>query len=428
MATIKFVLRHKKNKLTKKVDPVGRIYLQYGHNSLTALISTGRTIDRKFWDKKKGRVKKHENATTVNSYLSSFETKFDKFVTTLQAGGEDINPDPVKKAYEASLTAALPESAILHSMPHLWNDFIEHLKTTESKAGFKRSPSTIRVNENSRTAFIDFLKANKISQAIKPENFTVKHLHSWEKFLMTTKDKHDKLRYASPNSRSKVQKHFKSYLKHIKKLGYKVGFDIELVTYIEKAGHKICIEENEIPFFEAAELTGKKEEVRDLILVALNVGMRISDFKRLSENIQDDDIVLQTQKTGEPIRIPITPMVRSILIKYAGKLPSVSEPVFRRDVKYLYKELFPDKFLQVKINGEMMTAHKSEFITPHSFIRTFVTISSNRGMTVPQIAKITGKSISVLLKHYLNVTQEDASKAMKKAWDASPLKINKEAS
>jgi phage antirepressor YoqD-like protein len=93
----------------------------------------------------------------------------------------------------------------------------------------------------------------------------------------------------------------------------------------------------------------------------------------------------------------------------------------------LFEELFPEKKLQIKVNGVMTTVLKSDYITPHSFIRSFVSISASKGMAVPLIAKITGKSIQVLLKHYLNASQEQAGKAMLEVWGEAPMKANKTA-
>lgn len=404
MASFKFILRFKNSKTT------GRIFLQYGHDSKNCLISSGRIIERKFWDFEKGKYKKHTDAALMNEALDVLKAKVNKVVAELQTKGAYPSPDKVKAAYEQSLIASLPEQEIVKSMPVLWKDFITYMETTPSRVtGYPRSPDTIRRNENNRLAFIKFLNESKIGIAIKPENFTIKHFHQWEQFLLKN--------FTAVNTRSKAQKHFKAFLSHHKKQGGRIGFSLDEITYKELAGHKFHIDEQELTIIEKAKLIGAKDQTRDLIILGCHLGLRISDFKRIDKNIQGDSIILQMQKTGRSIDLPIVPKVKKILEKYDYKMPRISEPVFRRDIKALYKDIFPDKFVQVKVNGEMTTLHKGDFIGPHSFIRTFVSISEARGMTPNEIAGITGKSISVLIKHYLsNSTKERNKDSMTKTW------------
>jgi integrase len=417
MASFKFIFKCKTPVKKRKPDTKGRLHLLYTHDSMTGEFSAKLTVMQKFWDSEKGKYKKHENSIALNKALERFKGKIEAVVTDLQSRGIDPDPAAVKEAYKKALKDSRPEQAITKSMAYLWKEYIEYLKSTPSQVtGEKRSERTVNSNNNSRESFETFLSENKL-QAIRPENFSLTHFHKWQAYLQKS--------YPSGNSQSKRLKHFKAAMKHFKKLGSKIGFDLDEVTPKEKAGLKIHIDEAELKIIEGKELIGRKDLIRDLVLIGCNVGLRISDFKRIDKNIQGNDIVIQTQKTGEPLKIPITPKVKALLEKYGNKLPVIPEPVFRKEVKALFAEVFPDRTMQVKINGKMETVSKSEYITPHSFIRSFVTISANNGIPVPLIAKITGKSVQVLLKHYLNASQEAASKAMLEVWGASPLKIAK---
>jgi hypothetical protein len=419
MASFKFILKFKKSKKTGKKNPLGRVHLLYTHDSKTCEFSTGQAALSKHWNKLKGEYKVIEGANDLNEVLDTFKKKVNKVVTDLQK--KEVYPDPetVKQAYEKSIRESLPESVIVQSMNHLWKGYIKYLEETPSElTGDKRAARTISSNENSRETFEAFLSENKI-ESIQPKNFTLAHFHKWQAYLQKA--------FPSSNSRSKRQKHFKAYLRHSKKLGYPIGFDTDEIKPKERPGPKLHIDEEELKVFESKELIGRKDLIRDLIIIGCNVGLRISDFKRLDKNIQGSDIVIQTQKTSEPLKIPIVPKVKALLEKYGNQLPAIPEPVFRREVKELFEELFPEKKLQIKVNGVMTTVLKSDYITPHSFIRSFVSISASKGMAVPLIAKITGKSIQVLLKHYLNASQEQAGKAMLEVWGEAPMKANKTA-
>jgi hypothetical protein len=58
-------------------------------------------------------------------------------------------------------------------------------------------------------------------------------------------------------------------------------------------------------------------------------------------------------------------------------------------------------------------------------VRTFINIAWKKKITVPTIALITGKSIQVLLKNYLNEDEEFAKQEMLDKFDISPLRIAK---
>ena len=64
-------------------------------------------------------------------------------------------------------------------------------------------------------------------------------------------------------------------------------------------------------------------------------------------------------------------------------------------------------------------------ISSHDMVRTFVNIAAKKGITVPTIATITGKSIRVLLKNYLSQDKENAAAELLEKWDISPLRIAK---
>lgn len=54
--------------------------------------------------------------------------------------------------------------------------------------------------------------------------------------------------------------------------------------------------------------------------------------------------------------------------------------------------------------------------------RTFITLSAECGMSVNSIAKLTGKTVKVLIENYLVESPEVADQEMEKAWGASPPK------
>lgn len=426
MATVHFII--KKKDRVKRNEPA-LIFAQYTHrigkDYTSVLLSTGKKIEPKFWNEDKGRVKTHENATSFNKFLNRFQSKLDNVATDLQ--NKDIEPIPVKvkEVFKENEKAKLPEAELTRSILHQWKDYLNSRKHTVKAL-------THSNQRNSLEALETFLKEQK-TESLRPESFTIKHLTKWQDYLNS--------KHAS-NTVAKRLKHFKAFLKYYQELGGQTGLNLTKIKYKETEGVKIYLTEEELEIFQDAtvkDITSVKvkrggkietvyvnlEQVRDLFVLQCNTGLRISDLKRVDKNIKGSKIVITTKKTGVNIEIPISPTVRAILEKYNYQLPQVTEQKINDGIKAIYKICFPKNTIQVRKGSDFETVHKWELISTHDAIRTFITLSAERGMTVSAISKITGKSIPVLLKHYLSQSQKVADKEMEKAWGSSPLRIAK---
>ena len=94
------------------------------------------------------------------------------------------------------------------------------------------------------------------------------------------------------------------------------------------------------------ELTGLKDQVRDIFLVGCYTCQRVSDYN----NIQPEDftttakgtpiIRLIQQKTRNEVKIPImNPNLKTICEKYNYRLPSVVDQILNRYIKDILKDL-----------------------------------------------------------------------------------------
>lgn len=424
MATIKFVMK-KKDRI-KRNEPA-LIFAQYTHrigkDYSSVLFSTGKKIEPKYWNEEKGRAKTHEGATNLNKFLNRLDSKLNDIVTDLQ--NKEIEPIPsrVKDAFKEVEKAKLPEAELTRSILHQWRDYLNSKKNSVKSL-------TLSNQRNGIESMEAFLREQKI-EGLRPEAFTVRHLVKWEDFLNA--------KYKS-NTVAKRLRHFKSFLKYYQELGGQTGLHLSKIKYKETEGVKIYLTEEELETFQDAPVkdinsvkinrSGKietvyvsLEQVRDLFVLQCYTGLRISDLKRVDQNIKGNRIVITTKKTGVNIEIPISPTVRAILEKYNYQLPQISEQKINDAIKSIYKICFPKNTIQVREGNEYKTVLKGDLISTHDAIRTFITISAERGMTVSAISKITGKTIPVLIKHYLSQSQKIADKEMEKAWGFSPLKV-----
>jgi hypothetical protein len=375
--------------------------------------STGERIPPTAW--KDGRPKKGHEALQIRlNKISSAAAEYIRLNReSLTREGLKAYLDTLRPAVKKQAPPDAPKSLLQH-----WREYLDAIR------GGRPGMKTMRNYDNSCNTFEAFLALNRWD-AIPPHKFTITHLKRFESFLnQKRKDKKgNEIPPFKPNQQAKTLKHFKACLKHLVKLHEAIGFDIDEVKYKEKPGLKISLSEAELQGFIDAELTGSDDNVRDLFVLQCSLGPRVSDLQRLDKNIHGNKIVLETQKTEKLIELPITPQVRTILEKHNNQLPRLSEQNYRQGIKRIYKKLYPKNEIQVREGNTFKTVPVHEEISSHDAVRTFITLSAERGMSVNSIAKLTGKTVKVLIENYLVESQKVAEQEMEKAWGASPLKV-----
>ena len=170
----------------------------------------------------------------------------------------------------------------------------------------------------------------------------------------------------------------------------------------------------------------KLDRVRDLFIIGLWSGLRISDFTKIKkENLKDGLIEIEkVQKSGLPIIIPIHPQVEQIISKYNGGLPrSISHQKFNEYLKELCKLVGINEMIKGakavrtehgmrKVTG---TFPKYEIISSHTCRRSFATNNYGK-FSNAEIMAVTGhKSEAVFLK-YIKITQSEHAQNMRDKW------------
>lgn len=410
MGSIKFVLRPGKKKAGKELT----IYLQYIHEGAKCLLATDYKSKTGDWNKKGGKPKGSPNLEKkLNDLRKSF---WDNAVA------KSVNPEAYKVKdswleYLETNKKDLPESVFKDSLLARWEDYLTHLSETLTPRGKERTAGTIRNNRNSRAQLKQFLSDQK-REALRPEKFSLSDYQKFEKYL--TKN-------LSANSVSKIKKHFKSFLKwHVKNEG-PLGFNISHIEYAETEGIKIALSEKELATIAQTSFTDGLNIVRDLIVLQASTGVRVSDLQRLCDNFNEDKTAfkIKVKKTGRFVMVPVLPLAKEVLIRHNYRLPVLSDQKYRKGIKAIYKKLWEAKTIEVGEGDKMKRVPIHEEISSHDMVRTFVNIAAKKGITVPTIATITGKSIQVLLKNYLSEDKDHAAQELIEKFDISPLRIAK---
>lgn len=179
------------------------------------------------------------------------------------------------------------------------------------------------------------------------------------------------------------------------------------------------------------------EKVRDLFLIGAFTGLRFSDFTNIKpENIRTIDgvkvIQITTIKTGEPVTVPVHPVVDDIFKKHGGKPP---KPLSNQKMNDYLKELaqlagFDEPVILSKDKGGKRfdkQVSKWELVTTHTARRSFATNAFKEGVPAISLMKITGHRTETAFMKYIKISKEENAVliADSKFFKAAPLKIVK---
>lgn len=170
----------------------------------------------------------------------------------------------------------------------------------------------------------------------------------------------------------------------------------------------------------------KLDNVRDLFIIGLWTGLRISDLSRLQHFLFNEDkiIVSETQKTGDTIEIPIHSQVRYILTKRNNQLPKIiSSQKYNEYIKDVcalagITEMVLGNIKNPKTNRKEKSYYpKYKLISSHTARRSFAT---NHYGKIPDrtIMAITGHKSHAQFMKYIKTTQKEHIEQIAKYWDS----------
>lgn len=175
------------------------------------------------------------------------------------------------------------------------------------------------------------------------------------------------------------------------------------------------------------------DNARDLLIIGVWTGLRVSDFMRLHEtNIKGGFIVIKTQKTGKTVTIPMHPQLKQILEKRNGEFPKeISPQRFNDYIKEVCEKVGITEPTEgaIKINiaepGQKKVFRKKagiypkfELISSHTCRRSFATNLYNSGQVKPiTIMQITGHTTESNFLKYIKTTPKEHAEKVLKYWN-----------
>ena len=165
------------------------------------------------------------------------------------------------------------------------------------------------------------------------------------------------------------------------------------------------------------------ENTRDLFIIGLRTGLRISDFLRLKKtNIKNGYIEIETQKTGQTVTIPLHPQVKAILEKRGSFPRAISDQKFNEHVKEVCRDAkFKELTAGSKINKKTKRKEegiypKWELVTSHICRRSFASNLYGK-LDNLTIMAITGHQTETQFLKYIKITNTEKAEKLKNYWN-----------
>jgi len=176
----------------------------------------------------------------------------------------------------------------------------------------------------------------------------------------------------------------------------------------------------------------KLDNARDLFIIGLRTGLRISDFLRLkTANIINDCFEIETQKTKQTVLIPIHNQIKEILEKRNGFPRTISDQKFNKYIKLVCSEAkINAKTEGSKINSKTNRKVKGvypkfELVSSHICRRSF---ASNLYGQISNMAimAITGHTTESQFLNYIKITPKEHAQKLQQHWQEQEIKKSEE--
>jgi integrase len=288
-----------------------------------------------------------------------------------------------------------------YNVINLFDEYINISKAT-------KRPSTIRQYEVARRLLKEFKPSVTFDQI--NGNF----FEEFKIFLQKKEHKQNTI-----GNRIKV---LRSFLNYWYKLKYPVRNDFKDIQVTKKTNKVIYLELEEINQLYNYQFNQKYlERTRDLFCFQCNVGLRLGDLMRLEKHhIKNGCIEMDAGKTGKAIYVPLNKIALDVLKKYDFSLPRLSEKNYNEYIKLMAREAGLDRIVDLRTEDSSEISQSQvilcDILSSHKAVSTFITLASEKGISVKTISEITGKSVKIIIDHYLGTSKENVKKEMRKKW------------
>jgi integrase len=384
-----------------------------GKNLQTLRIGTGLSIETASWNADTERVKKnytHSSRTNrvLDDITNAVHDLYDTATRLLKT--EPLAYIKAELPKRGVLERPVPPPALLQTLVSGFAAFMQDKQAAVAHSTLKTYKTTFNYLKSFEAKQRTTLEFTSIDAAFK-DAFT--------RYLFETVG-------LTNNSVGKTMVILRSFMLWAKERGYTTHtIDRKLLRReFETEAATIALTDDELQRLEMLELSDMPhlDAARDLFVIGCTTGLRFSDIAALrAEHRHDGFLRIRTQKTKDPLALPITPRLQAVLAKY----PTCEFPVLSHQKMNAYlKELgrlahldTPTEIVRYK-GGERLakTVPKYEVLTTHTARRTFITLSLQKGVQAEVVMRVSGHKDMKSFRKYIKYANEYVKDEMMKAW------------
>ena len=370
--------------------------------------STGRKINPEHWDKKTRRAKtmrgaQGERNRKLNLILNEYEFAVERIRDLY---GSSLSKEKLKQKLDEYFHVQTEEAEVV-TVKSLFTEFLKEKKTMGSV-----TKATLRKYEMINDKFVRFL--GKKDLTIESINRSV-----LIKFITFMRSEYE----LSDNTLQRNYSHFKHFMNWADENGLNVSKDYKKITITKRDTDDIALTQEEIETLEQIKLNYRLDFYRDLFLIGVYSGQRYSDYSVFEKaDVRDGMIVKRAEKTETHSYIPLHPKLERLLDKYNWELKTVSSQKFNKAIQEICRLAgFDEEVKKTRYFGQKKKIerfHRWEIVTSHTARRTFITLSSEKGMPDHIIMSITGIRDPKTLKKYKKVNLDSVMSQALRVFDS----------
>lgn len=400
-----FYLDRRKDEKGKQQTNDIRIRLSFNFGNERFGTSTGLKANLNQWNDKTQRFKNSAtNNIEKNKTLDDIADRLEGIYLKILNSGSVVTPQAIKEVYQSK--------GNVKTFFEYYNEFTQTEGTLNAW-----SLSTYQKFKTLKIHLQNFEKAEALTL-----NFSMVNRDFYQKLFMY---------FAGIGHRnSTIKKTFKNVnwffawcmkSKKIALPGFK-DFEIKDKTQSTQGKHEniVFLRPDEfLKMYEANIPDLRLSRVKDIFSFMCATGLRYSDFDGLTKDSFSNGVLkLTTQKTADPLEIPLNPFALAILEKYSYSLPKISNPKLNLYVKDLAEVLeFNRTVTKVYIkNGETVreTSTLAKVITTHCARKTFISLSVFLDMNTEILMRFSGHKSHEMLEVYTGFTDQQKRSEMDK--------------
>jgi len=337
----------------------------------------------------------------------------------------NLNPPDPKKLQEAISSKLRPlilKAGERGEFAKFFKKMIDDSKTgirTNHRTGHAIHINTIKTYSTIYNNVLLYEKEKNI--ALKFSDFDLTFYNEFNEWLIKKKN-------YSNNSMGKHIQIIKLVLNEASELGLNTNmkFKNKRFIVIKEQTDAIYLTEDEIEQIYRLDLSQHKrlDKTRDLFILGCKTGLRFGDLKNIHPSeIKDSFIMMRQAKTGEPVTVPIHPMVKQIIEKYNGTLPKAKvNQITNKELKQIASMIpaFDEEVeLSITKGGQKVRQvfKKNELISTHTARRSFCSNEYLAGTPSLSIMAISGHKTEKAFLRYIKVKSIDHAKIIQRSWE-----------